>query len=89
MYITNSFANPAPVQATSLPRIAVPQFHPQLANQSNLSTAAAATLLNTILVANMLGRGGSPSPHNDSVSGTINSSVLHSINHQANQETKK
>eukprot|EP00731_Ephydatia_muelleri_P012295 Em0006g1189a len=54
-------------RATSLPRIAVPQFHPQLANQSNLSTAAAATLLNTILVANMLGRGGSPSPHNDSV----------------------
>eukprot|EP00731_Ephydatia_muelleri_P012313 Em0006g1207a len=53
-------------QATSLPRIAVPQFHPQLANQSNLSTAAAATLLNTILIANMLGRGGSPSPHNDS-----------------------
>eukprot|EP00731_Ephydatia_muelleri_P012318 Em0006g1212a len=56
----------APVQATSLPRIAVPQFHPQLANQSNLSTAAAATLLNTILVAKMLERGGSPSPHNDS-----------------------
>eukprot|EP00731_Ephydatia_muelleri_P012322 Em0006g1216a len=52
-----SFANPAPVQATSLPRIAVPQFHPQLANQSNLSAAAAATLLNTILVANMLGGG--------------------------------
>ncbi|KAL5499638.1 hypothetical protein EMCRGX_G011090 [Ephydatia muelleri] len=55
-----SFANPAPVQATSLPRIAVPQFHPQLANQSNLSAAAAATLLNTILVANMLGGGGQP-----------------------------
>ena len=84
-----SFANPAPVQATSLPRIAVPQFHPQFANQSNLSAAAAATLLNTILVANMLGGGGAPSPHNDSGSGTISSSVLNSINHQANQETKK
>ena len=83
-----SFANTAPVQANSLPRIAVPQFHPQIANQSNLSAAAAATLLNTILVANMLGGGGTPSSHNDNGSNAIGNSVLNSVEHQGNPDKK-
>lgn len=84
-----SFANTAPpLQANSLPRIAMPQFHPQMASQSNLSAAAAATLLNTILVANMLGGGGTPSSHGDSGSGGIGSSVLNSVDHQGNPDKK-
>lgn len=84
-----SFANPPPAQATSLPRIALPQFHPQLANQSNLSAAAAATLLNTILVANMLGGGGTPGPHGDNSGGAVTGSVMNNVDHQPNQEPKK